>query len=60
MQNGVIMNTKMKSFGFVLALTAFAMAQEAAPVAEAAAPAPAFCFFIRNILCIWTCNDYYI
>lgn len=40
MQNGVIMNTKMKSFGFVLALTAFAMAQEAAPVAEAAAPAP--------------------
>ena len=36
MQNGVIMNTKMKSFGFVLALTAFAMAQEAAPVAEAA------------------------
>ena len=40
MQNGVIMNTKMKSFGFVLALTAFAMAQEAAPAADAAAPAP--------------------
>ena len=33
------MNTKIKSFGFVLALTAFAMAQEAAPVADAAAPA---------------------
>ena len=40
MQNGVIMNTKMKSFGFVLALAAFAMAQDAAPAAEAAAPAP--------------------
>ena len=40
MQNGVIMNTKIKSFGFVLALTAFAMAQEAAPAADAAAPAP--------------------
>ena len=39
MQNGVIMNTKMKSFGFVLALTAFAMAQDAAPAAEPAAPA---------------------
>lgn len=33
------MNTKMKSFGFVLALTAFAMAQDAAPAAEPAAPA---------------------
>ena len=40
MQNGVIMNTKMKSFGIVLALAAFAMAQDAAPAAEAAAPAP--------------------
>ena len=30
----------MKSFGFVLALTAFAIAQEAAPAADAAAPAP--------------------
>ena len=34
------MNTKMKSFGIVLALAAFAMAQDAAPAAEAAAPAP--------------------
>ena len=40
MQNGVIMNTKMKSFGIVLALAAFAMAQDAAPAAETAAPAP--------------------
>lgn len=34
------MNTKMKSFGIVLALAAFAMAQDAAPAAETAAPAP--------------------
>lgn len=34
------MNTKMKTFGIVLALAAFAMAQDAAPAAETAAPAP--------------------
>ncbi|MBO4437607.1 MAG: PorT family protein [Fibrobacter sp.] len=34
------MNTKMRSFSLVLAMAAFALAQEAAPAAEPAAPAP--------------------